>query len=163
MTQIGRNEVADGRFVGLFVYSTGLILVVLAIAKVLMILDAVTISSQADPIFQMSFRSLLCVAALIELAVAGVCFFWQPVAHKISAIAWVGTLFLSYRLGLWWIGYEKPCACLGSLTGALGISPELADMIAKAILAYMLIGIYGLIVALWRRAKFSVGPNQPCV
>jgi len=54
-----------------------------------------------------------------------------------------------YRLGLWWMHWHRPCSCLGNLTDALHISPQVADNVMKVLLAYLLIGSYGLLI--WKR------------
>jgi hypothetical protein len=42
---------------------------------------------------------------------------------------------------------------LGSLTDSLHIPPENADIVLKIILAYLLIGSYGILFHLWWRKK----------
>jgi hypothetical protein len=42
---------------------------------------------------------------------------------------------------------------LGSLTSALHLSEKAADNIMKVVLAYLLIGSYGLLLWQWRRGK----------
>jgi len=46
---------------------------------------------------------------------------------------------------LFFSGYQHPCHCLGSLTGALPLSPEFVDTVMKGILAYLLIGSYAVL------------------
>ena len=45
---------------------------------------------------------------------------------------------------------------MGNLTDALHIRPEVADNIMKAILGYLLIGSYGLLIWQWRLSKMKV-------
>ena len=40
-------------------------------------------------------------------------------ADSLAGIPFRPTNFLIYRLGLWSIGWHRPCGCLGSLTGFL--------------------------------------------
>jgi hypothetical protein len=54
-----------------------------------------------------------------------------------------------------WVGWHKPCSCLGNLTDALHIPPQTADTAMKIILAYLLIGSYGNLFWLWRQCKKS--------
>jgi len=93
----------------------------------------------------------------IELVVALVCLVSRrTLAIKAGLIAWLATSFLIYRLGLVWVVYQKPCSCLGNLTDALHISPQIADTAMKIILAYLLIGSYATLFSLWRQRKTSV-------
>jgi hypothetical protein len=79
---------------------------------------------------------------------------------KLWVIAWLATNFFVYRCGLWWMGWHRPCSCMGNLTDALHIRPEVADNIMKVILAYLLIGSYGLLFWQWRANRLRV-PGSP--
>jgi hypothetical protein len=83
--------------------------------------------------------------------------------YGLGAIAWVSTVLLVYRFSLWWIGWKKPCKCLGNLTDALHISPQLADDVMKGLLAFMFIGSVSLLVMHYRqnRAAGSLSPSVP--
>jgi hypothetical protein len=80
-----------------------------------------------------------------ELVIASICLFAKSQTMKLWLIAWLATTFVVYRLGLWWIGWKKPCSCLGNLTDALHLSPQAADNLMEVILAYLLIGSHGLL------------------
>ena len=68
----------------------------------------------------------------------------------------------TYRIGLWWIGWQKPCSCLGNLTDALHISPQVADNVMKGLLAFMLIGSVSLLILHQRQGRAaSPSPQQP--
>jgi hypothetical protein len=69
---------------------------------------------------------------------------------QLSAVAWIGTVFLCYRIGLWAVAYEGECSCLGHLADPLGVSPSTADWVAKGMLAYLLAGS-ACFLWLWRR------------
>ena len=84
--------------------------------------------------------------------IALVCFFSKRQTLALGLVAWMSTNFVVYRLGLWWMDWKKPCNCLGNLTDALHISPQTADNIMKVILAYLLIGSYGLLIWRWNNA-----------
>jgi hypothetical protein len=90
---------------------------------------------------------------VVELVIAGICLFGKSQKLKLGLIAWLATSFVVYRLGLWWMGWKKPCGCLGNLTDALHLSPQAADSLMKVILAYLLIGSYGLLIWRWRQGR----------
>lgn len=106
-----------------------------------------------DPIIGIKFGQLMLVVGLAEIVIALVCFFSKRQTLALGLVAWMSTNFVVYRLGLWWMGWKKPCSCLGNLTDALHISPETADNIMKAILTYLLIGSYGLLIWQWKEGK----------
>jgi hypothetical protein len=75
-------------------------------------------------------------------------------------IGWLATSFVVYRLGLLWVGYHKPCGCLGSLTEALYLSPEAADASMKVVLAYLVVGSYATLIWQWRRVRVAESAPQ---
>ena len=104
----------------------------------------------ADPITGLQFGHLMLAVGLLELVIAGICLFSNAQKLSLALIAWLATNFVVYRLGLWWMGWHKPCGCLGNMTDALHLSPQAADNIMKVIMAYLLVGSYWL---LWRQLR----------
>jgi len=98
-----------------------------------------------DPISGISFRYLLMGVGILELAASLACFTLKKTSIKLFITAWMSTGFLVYRIGLWWVGWEHTCPCLGTLTDAIHLPPALADMISRVLLAYLLIGSYALL------------------
>jgi len=106
--------------------------VFVGVAKLWSLTGESTLLLERDPILGIKFSHLMQLAATLELGVVAVCFF-RPTVDGLLAIAWLSVMFVSYRVGLWWIGWKKPCNCLGDLTDALQISPQLADNIMKGL------------------------------
>lgn len=69
------------------------------------------------------------------------------IVRKAALLVWIGSVFLVYRIGLWWVGFEGSCRCVGNLGDVFGISAETADWIAKGILVYLLVG--SVAILLW--------------
>jgi len=107
-----------------------------------------------DPIFGIKFGTLMLAVGVVEIVIAAVCFFSKRQTLALGLVAWMSTSFVIYRLGLWWIDWHRPCGCLGNLTDAIHISPQVADNIMKVLLAYLLIGSYGLLAWAWRKNWF---------
>jgi hypothetical protein len=137
-----------------FCRTYGCILTCVGVAKLWSLTGDSTLLVERDPFLGIQFSHLMFLAATLELGVAAVCFF-RPVVDGLLAIAWLSVLFVSYRAGLWWTGWTKPCSCLGILTDALHISPELADSVMKGLLAFMLIGSVSLLFMHWRAARLN--------
>ena len=111
-----------------------------------------SILKASDPLVGIPFGPLLLTVALVEVLVASVCLSRSSI-NGLMAVAWLSTVFLAYRIGLWWIDWKKPCSCLGNLTDALHISPQLADNVMKGVLAFMLIGSISLLIAHHRQGR----------
>jgi hypothetical protein len=141
-----------GRLLQVFKVSAGGILLFTGAAKILSGLGKASFLNVSDPLFNIQFRNLFILVGLIEIIIAMVCFCSSRQLLALKLVAWLATSFLIYRIGLSWIGWHRPCSCLGNLTDALHISPQLADNAMKAVLIFLFIGSYGTLV-LFRMQK----------
>jgi hypothetical protein len=121
-------------------------LTITGIAKVWSAFGTSRILALVDPIISVKFGHLMLATGLVEIVIALVCFFSQRQTLALGFLAWIASMFLLYRFGLWWINWQHSCSCLGNLADALHISPQIADNTMKAVLAYLLIGSYGLLI-----------------
>jgi hypothetical protein len=128
-----------------------------ALAKALSAIGPARALDTLDPLIGIPFRQLLLLVGLAELLVAFFCLFTDKRRFSLLAVAWISTNFLVYRIGLWAVGWHHPCACMGSLAGALHLSDQAADNIMKGILAFMLVGSYLLLFSKWRRSRPNAG------
>ncbi|MGA4645758.1 MauE/DoxX family redox-associated membrane protein, partial [Limisphaera sp. 4302-co] len=85
---------------------------------------------------------LMAGVGLVELVVAGVCLVGRRERLSLVLVGWLSGNFALYRLGLWWMGWKRPCGCLGHLTDALGVSPTVADRVMIGVLAYLGVGAF---------------------
>jgi len=136
-----------------FVISAGLILGLTGLAKLWTAFGNAKLLAIADPIIGIQFRNLMLAVGAMELVIAAVCLFTKANRLATILVAWMATNFLVYRIGLWWMGWKKPCGCLGNLTDALHIPPHTADVAIKVLLAYLLVGSYGLLIWQWRSGR----------
>jgi len=134
-----------------FVLCAAIILAITGIAKLWSMVGNAKVLGVADPILGIKFRYLLLATGLVELIITGVCLFEKSRGLATLLIAWLATSFVVYRLGLWWLDWKRPCGCLGNLTDALHVSPELAEGALKVILGCLLIGSYATVIARWKR------------
>src|SRR5579872_7440366 len=108
----------------IFSLTVVLVLLLTAGAKLWGSFGSATILKLSDPIFGLSFRTMVWRAGLAELVVAGVCVLAKQAQTNFLAVSWLGTCLLLYRLGLVFVHYRRPCHCLGGLTDAIHVSPE---------------------------------------
>jgi hypothetical protein len=139
---------------------SGAVLLIVSASKLIVSFAYIPISLLQDPVFLMPIRQVLRMVALIELIAALICFFGHSITLRAVSVAWLSSCFVLYHLGLHYLGYHKPCNCLGLLTEILHISPRTADIAIKVILAYLLIGSYATLFWLWRlRKQTSLHPS----
>ena len=134
-----------------FLLSAGAVLCVTGIAKVWSALGSSKFLEVVDPIVGIKFGHLMLAVGVTENVMALVCFFSKRQTLALALVAWISTSFMVYRLGLWWMDWHRPCSCLGNLTDALHIPPQVADNIMKAVLTYLLIGSYAALFSQARR------------
>jgi asparagine N-glycosylation enzyme membrane subunit Stt3 len=135
------------------VLCAGVLLVFTAAAKLVSSLGNARLLQYQDPILGASFRHVFWFAGTLELLIALVCLFGRSFALKVALLAWLSTAFLVYRLGLFWVGYQRPCKCLGNLTDALHVPPGIADACMMAMLVYLIISSYAALFWLWWHQK----------
>ena len=149
MQTMGDGENWRDFAVSQFGRSAGAIMAITGIAKVWSGLGNSKFLAVVDPIIGIKFGQLMLAVGVAEIAIALVCFFSKRQTLALGLVAWMSTNFVVYRLGLWWMDWHRPCNCLGNLTDALHLSPQTADNIMKVLLAYLLIGSYGLLLWQW--------------
>lgn len=145
----------------MFLWSSGVLLLMTAVAKLVSATGNAAVLLSADPILWVSFRTEFILIGGLELLVGSVCLVRKGITLRAGLLAWLSTAFAIYRAGLWVIGWHRPCPCLGNLTGTLGIRPDTADTAIKIILAYLLIGSYGTLLWLWRQRKKAFLTHAP--
>ena len=144
----------------LFICSAAVLMLATGAAKLISGLGHSRVVLQLDPVTGLRFRDLFRVVGVVEMTIAFVCFFSKRIWLSASLMAWLATSFLSYRLGLLWVGYHRPCPCLGNLTGMLHIPPQTADTAMKVVLGYLLLGSYAILFWLWKGDRRSWSAAQ---
>jgi hypothetical protein len=94
------------------------------LAKIFSAFGRAEVLNVIDPIFGISFRHLMLLVGIIELIVAGICLSIPRQNISLGLMVWLATMFLLYRAGLWRLGWNRPCSCLGNITEAIHISPH---------------------------------------
>jgi hypothetical protein len=141
-----RNKTLD-----VFYHVAAVLLVITGLAKLVSSFGTAGIIDYPDPVFSISFRSLMRGVAVVELLVACVCFYGRNDYFRAACVSVLATNFLLYRIANIWMGYHNLCRCLGNLTDALHIRPNHAEIIVKIILGYLLVVGFGTLFSLLRR------------
>lgn len=125
-----------------FLQSVAVALTITGLAKILSILGTAEILERYEPILGFSFRLTFLIVGSLELGIAFFVFFSKRKVLSIILVGWLATVFTLYRLGLWFIGWQHPCHCLGELTSFLHISESFADMTMKYLIFYIFSGCF---------------------
>jgi hypothetical protein len=137
----------DEKLTRWFVVSAVIVLALTALAKGIAASgDARILSHPAPLLGLLTNRQTMLIAVVLEVLVIGLVLREREIVRKAAFIAWISTVFLAYRIGLWSTGNTASCGCLGNVTDTLGIAPTTADLVSGAMLAYMLIGSYAILI-----------------
>jgi hypothetical protein len=135
-----------------FLLTVAVILGITALGKLAGVAADVPVLSEPDSLLAfLTNRQIILLAAVLELAVLA-CFFSKrlDITIKLLSVAWISTVFLIYRLGLWSVGYSGSCSCLGLISEALGLSPAKIDLGMRIMLYYLVGGSYSICALLLR-------------
>lgn len=124
----------------IFLKVMGGILILVAAAKSFSYGGNVPYLDAHDPIFELPFRRLLLAAGFVEGAVGLLCLVIQGTAIRAWSVLWLASMLAMYRIGLVWVGYLRPCLCLGTLTDRLHLDPVLTERALIGLVAVMFIG-----------------------
>ena len=132
------------------VTTAGVILGITGFAKAYSVTAEAKALDYPDPLLGLSFRKLMLLVGLAELVIAFLCFSTRNRRLSLAAVAWLASSIFLYRVGLWYIGWHRPCHCMGTLTDALHITPAAADNIMKMMLIYLIASSYSTLFFLQR-------------
>jgi hypothetical protein len=134
------------RIASTFIVSVAALLMLTGLLKLVTVVQRSAYLDLADPLFEftgvLSVRSTLLLAGMMEVVVAVFLLGQRQPFVRLAAIAWMSTLFVLYRVGLWAIGFHGPCRCLGGAADWLGIGPEYVNTLSLVTLAYFTAGSY---------------------
>jgi hypothetical protein len=158
---IAHRSVVRENLTGSFVWSAVVILAVTAVIKLTAATGEGRILAQPDPLVAFfSNRQIMVLAALLEALVVSLILRERDRLRQAALVAWIGTGFLMYRAGLWWVGYEGACSCLGNVTRTIGLSPAMEDLGVKVLLGYLVLGSYSVViwevVGRWKQARHGL-------
>ena len=117
-------------------------------AKIVTSTSNTMILAVPDPLLGVNNRLVLVFIAFCELGLGVYCLRSAKAGIQLAAIAFISTVFLLYRAALWIADFKGYCGCLGNFGDALGLKPEALDIIAKGILAFMLVGSFASLLKL---------------
>ncbi len=141
-----------------FVISAGIILSVVGAAKLWSATGQARILAERDPLLGIPWRDTMLLVGGLEIVLALYCFLFFKRQSALLLVCWLSLNFALYHFGLWWINWET-CDCLGRITGVLRLSTTATNVIVKMLLAYLLVGSWGLwTMALIRQRRAKTSP-----
>ena len=140
----------------LFIRSSGSMLLVAALERFLIAADNAQVLSLPEPLLGIPLRYAVILAGVMELAAAAICLFGRDRRMQLMWLAWLGTNFVAFWIGLAVMHCHVQGTCLGSLTDPLRLSRGATGFVVGLFPWYLALGAYAALVRLWlegRRAK----------
>ena len=133
----------------LFIYSGGMILLVAAMERFVIIVSSLPVLMLPDPMLGFPLRYAALIVGGIELVVALICLFGKNTGLQIGWLTWLAANFIVFRIGLSWMHCHPQATCIGSLTDPLHLSRGIAGVIWALLPIYLALGSYTALIRLW--------------
>ena len=92
----------------IFVYLTGIILVLIGVCLLALLRDMDRVTVPLDPIFKLSAGKMCILFTILHLAVSAYIFIGRDTLNKEALITWVGLVHVCYLAGLIWVQARRP-------------------------------------------------------
>lgn len=123
-----------------FIIMAGLMLLFTGTAKLASVGGQARVLLEADPILAISNRIVFGTLGLIEVVLVGYLWFGQTRILQVVIATWLGCGFALYRVGLWWLGINRPCRCLGTAADWWPWLARHQELLLKSTIGCLVIG-----------------------
>lgn len=120
-----------------FLGSAAVLLILGALLKFAGLFEPTRVHETMDPLLPVSTRTLMVVAALLELGIAAFLIAGRDALLKSALLAWLSIVFAAYHAGLSLAHVGGQCSCLGPLFLALPFAAATIQFTLKAVIAYL--------------------------
>ena len=119
--------------------ASGLLFVVVGLAKVASVFGELELLGKPDPVFGFMWWELMVVAGLVEIAVGLVCLLGKSRLFRAGSLLFLGSELLLYRGMYWGAGAKGSCPCWGGLLEWVGMDRGEGNWMATSVLVYTLL------------------------
>ncbi len=124
----------------MFMRGTSVTLLLTGVAKLLSLANSRGIVESTEPLTQLPWGIVILPAGLWELALGAAAWRVYPLHRNLLLVAETATILLSYRIGIWLMGINHPCPCLGHIEVWMLFPPGATDTILTTMLTCWLAG-----------------------
>lgn len=128
-----------------FFRSASVLLVLTGLAKLLSISESSRILAAETWLFGLTYRELMVIGGVIELATAVLLLKRQLGPARSMLLLWLACNFLLFRL-VSFLTDSRPCPCLGSFAGQLGLDNRSVEWFLRFLIAYFVAGSSAMLV-----------------
>jgi DNA-directed RNA polymerase subunit RPC12/RpoP len=132
-----------------FIYTAGAILLMAALIRFLIAAGNSPVLDLPDPLLGFRLRHAILAVGAFELVVAGICLFGKKTGVQAVWLAWAGTNYVVFQIGLVWMHVHPQATCLGSLTDPLHLSRGMTGNFMAILPVFLALGGYMALAAPW--------------
>lgn len=132
-----------------FIFLAGGILLTAALTRFLIAASNAQVLALPEPMLGIPLRYAVLAVGAFELVVAVVCLFGKRVGLQIGWLAWMGTIYVVFWIGLVWQHCSPQGACIGTLTDPLRIYHGASGYILQFIPFGLALGAYAAAISFW--------------
>jgi DNA-directed RNA polymerase subunit RPC12/RpoP len=152
------------KWIRYFILSAGVILLVAALTRFLIAAGSAQVLALPDPMLGVPLRYAVLGVGAFELVVALICLFGRRVGLQLGWLAWLGTNYIVFWIGLIWQHCPPQGTCIGSLTDPLRVYYGTTRYVFQFLPFGLALGSYAALLQLWfaKRVK-AKRPSVPAV
>ena len=148
-----------------FIHSAGGILLAGALIRFVIAAGNAQVLALPDPMLGIPLRYAVLLVGGFEMVVALICLFGKRVGFQIGWLAWTGTNYVVFWIGLVWQHFSPQGTCIGSLTDPLRVYYGTTGYVLQFLPFGLALGSYAALLQLWfaKRVKAEHPSAQTAV
>ena len=132
-----------------FIKSAGVILLAGALGRFLIAAGNAQVLALPEPLLGIPLRQAVLAVGAFELVVALVCLIGKRIGIQIGWLAWLGTSYIVFWIGLVWQHFSPQGACIGGLTDPLRLYHGTTGYVLQFLPFGLVLGSYAALASLW--------------
>ncbi|HUZ08284.1 MAG TPA: hypothetical protein VMV89_12460 [Candidatus Paceibacterota bacterium] len=153
------------KWIRYFIPTVGVILLAAALTRFVIAAGNAQVLALPDPMLGIPLRVTVLMVGGFELVVALICLFGRRIGLQTGWLAWLGTNYVVFWIGLAWQHCSPQGTCIGSLTDPLRLYYGATGYILQFLPFGLALGSYAALVQPWlaKRVKVESPPVQTAV
>jgi DNA-directed RNA polymerase subunit RPC12/RpoP len=158
------NGILDStmKWIRIFIPAAGAILLAAALCRFLIAAGDAQVLPLPDPMLGIPLRDAVITVGAFELVVALICLFGRQVGLQLGWLAWLGTNYVVFWIGLLAMHYHPQGTCIGGLTDPLHFYQGTTGYLLEFIPFGLVLGSYAALVWHWTHSRTIKTVKMSC-
>jgi DNA-directed RNA polymerase subunit RPC12/RpoP len=137
------------KWIRYFILSAGAVLLAAAFSRFLIAASHAQVLALPDPMLGIPLRDAVIAVGAFELVVALICLFGRRAGFQLGWLAWLGTNYVVFWIGLLAMHGHPQGTCIGGLTDPLWLHHGTTGYVFEFVPFGLVLGSYAAAVSLW--------------